>query len=318
METNWNQLIERYLQNELSEEGKNAFEQELQFNPELREELEMHQLIQSAAKRASQRNMIRQTGKMYLRNLRIKQFAVGVVVTTLTAAGIVYWIQTKHKSNTSLTENVSANSEVHASERNRSAVRIDNQPNQSGGKSSLIQPTDWQMAKETDFRSKTTLTGLKSAHSDFPQEVNGNAVVKGQGTGSSGDSLPAPKPTVAILGYTNDKLKGEVIETKVLNGAMDKNLLWIQKYDSVGKFNDLYCGYALVMDKAKFGFVDPEGKIFIPIKYDQIVVTTNIKSSKQKNKRQKKKVLYIPKRSGKDVKDCEEANGKISNEWIAY
>ena len=55
METNWNQLIERYLQNELSDEGKSAFEQELRINPELREELEMHQLIQSAAKRASQR-----------------------------------------------------------------------------------------------------------------------------------------------------------------------------------------------------------------------------------------------------------------------
>lgn len=318
METNWNQLIERYLQNELSEEGKNAFEQELQFNPELREELEMHQLIQSAAKRASQRNMIRQTGKMYLRNLRIKQFAVGVVVTAMTAAGIVYWIQTKHKPNRSLTEHVSAKSEADAGEQNHSAVRANNQSNQPGGKSSLIQPTDWQMAKETDFRSKTTLTGLKPTHAGFSEEVNSNAVLKEQETAFAEDSLPAPKPTVAILGYTNDKLKGEVIETTVLKSAVDKNLLWIQKYDSVGKFNDLYCGYALVMDKAKFGFVDAEGKIFIPIKYDQIVVTTNIKSSKQKNKRKKKKVLYIPKRSGKDVKDCEEANGKISNEWIAY
>lgn len=318
METNWNQLIERYLQNELSEEGTNAFEQELQFNPELREELEMHQLIRSAAKRASQRNMVRQTGKIYLRNLRIKQFAVGIVVTAMTAAGIVYWIQTKHKPNRSLTENVTAKSEAHTGEWSNHEIRIDNQPNQPGGKSSLIQPTDWQMANEMDSRSKTTLTGLKPVHAGFSKEVSSNTLVKEQGTGSAGDSLPAPKPTVTILGYTNDELKGEVIETTILKGVVDKKLQWIQKYDSVGKFNDLYCGYALVMDKAKFGFVDPEGKIFIPIKYDQIVVTTNIKSSKQKNKRQKKKVLYIPKRSGKDVKDCEEANGKISNEWIAY
>ena len=91
-------------------------------------------------------------------------------------------------------------------------------------------------------------------------------------------------------------------------------MLWVQKYDSVGKFNDLYCGYALVMDNSKFGFVDPDGKIFIPLIYDRLVVTTNIKSSKQKNKRQKKKVLYIPKRSGKDVKDCDEQIRKVSYE----
>lgn len=311
METNWNQLIERYLQNELSEEGKTAFEQELQINPELREELEMHQLIQSAAKRASQRTMVQQTGKLYLRNLRIKQFTIGIVGTAVAVAGIIYWINTRNDKTKPIVENASLkSSEEHTSEFTCRAYQINRQSNQTGGKSSLIQPTDWQTTGETNPRfasSAGKYTVHSQEHGYYGMVTNSSEMVKG-------DSVPAPRPTVAVLGYANEKQRNESIENQSTNNLAGRNMLWVQKYDSVGKFNDLYCGYALVMDKSKFGFVDPDGKIFIPLIYDQLVVTTNIKSSKQKNKRQKKKVLYIPKRSGKDVKDCDEQTTKFSYE----
>ncbi len=308
METNWNQLIERYLQNELSEEGKSAFEQELEVNPELREEMEMHQLIRSAAKRASQRTLIQQTGKLYLRNLRIKQLVLGIAGTAIVVAGIVYWINSKNNQTKQMTENASLkSSHENPSE---SAVRTDHnqQSNQPGGKSSLIQPTDWHETGETNPKYAAS-AGKHKLHS---RDHVYYGLVKNS-TDASADTLPAPRPTVAVLGYPKEKQPDGEPESPV-NNQIDRNMLWVQKYDSVGKFNDLYCGYALVMDKSKFGFVDPDGKIFIPLIYDQLVVTTNIKSSKQKNKRQKKKVLYIPKRSGKDVKDCNEQIMKVSYE----
>ncbi|WP_343634122.1 hypothetical protein [Fluviicola sp.] len=304
METNWNQLIERYLQNELSEEGKIAFEQELNTNPELREELEMHQLIQSAAKRASQRTMIRQTGKLYLRNLRIKQFTIGIVGTAIAVVGIIYWVNTKNSTKQTAENTAVETSKEQPSEWVCRAYQINHQSNQPGGKSSLIQPTDWQTNDGTNTRF-TSAVGRYSIHT---RENGYYGMVTATGE-SAEDSVAVTRPTVAVLGYTKENSKSEV-ESQMATTPAGKNMLWMQKYDSVGKFNDLYCGYALVMDKSKFGFVDPEGKIFIPLIYDQLVVTTNIKSSKQKNKRQKKKVLYIPKRSGKDVKDCEETNGK--------
>lgn len=311
METNWNQLIERYLQNELSEEGKIAFEQELQINPELQEELEMHQLIQSAAKRASQRTLIQQTGKLYLRNLRIKQFTIGIVGTAIAVAGIVYWIDSKKDKTKQAAENASFRS----SQENPSKLafrtdQINRQSNQPGGESSLIQPTDWQETGETNPKYAAA-AGKYKIHSENHSYYG---MVANSAETSKEDSLPVPRPTVTVLGYANEKQRNESVENQSLSAPVERNMLWLQKYDSVGKFNDLYCGYALVMDNSKFGFVDPDGKIFIPIIYDQLVVTTNIKSSKQKNKRQKKKVLYIPKRSGKDVKDCDEQIMKGSYE----
>lgn len=309
METNWNQLIERYLQHELSEEGKIAFEQELKVNPELREEMEMHQLIQSAAKRASQRTMIQQTGKLYLRNLRIKQFTIGIVGTAIAVVGIIYWINSKNSAADQRAENAFLKSEEKTSDLTCRGYQINHQSNQTGGKSSLIQPTDWQTTDETDSRF-----ALRTAPYNVHSREHGYYGMVSSSAETSGDSLPVPKPTVAVLGYANDKQHSEKIENQPENSPAGKNMLWVQKYDSVGKFNELYCGYALVMDNSKFGFVDPEGRIFIPLIYDQLVVTTNIKSSKQKNKRQKKKVLYIPKRSGKDVKDCDEQTTKVSYE----
>ncbi len=309
METNWNQLIERYLQNELSEEGKIAFEQELAGNEALREELELHQLVQSAAKRASQRVMVQQVGKSYFRNLRIKQFTIAGVLTIAATVGIVYWVQNKKTEDKSHQIN---QSEALSEKQNDLALSADestNQPNLSGDKSSLIHSSDSCSDQTADLKvsaSATLKKGIASGVNHTNIETNS---LKSVSQKSGIDTVSLPKPTTVVLGYTEDKSREEFIEAKGLPE-------WTKKYDSIGKFNDLYCGYALVMDKAKFGFVDNNGKVFIPLVYDQIIVTTNIKSSKQKNKRQKKRILYVPKRSGKDVKDCEEGRVVIKVEKL--
>lgn len=307
METNWNQLIERYLQNELSDEGRTAFEQELQVNPELREELEMHQLIQSAAKRASRRVMIQQAGKSYMHNLRIKQFTIGVFVAAVATVGIVYWTKSKKAPEPNEPKQVAV--VVHSKEIQEETGPQDtiiNQPTQTGDKSSLIQSSDWHAVEEERTRSTASFNSTKGKD-EIGNPVRRREVADlGQTikylSPFSVDSVPAAgKPTEVVLGYTDDE-----VETPYGNLKLSK------QYDSIGKFNDLYCGYALVMDEHKFGFIDYKGNEFIPLMYDEIVVTSNIKSSKNKRKGhfgrkgKKKKVLYIPKRSGKDVRDCEE------------
>jgi|GEM_PF-5964502 len=330
METNWNQLIELYLQNELSEEGRAAFEQQLQGNPELREELEMHQLIQSAAKRASQRMVIKQTGQAYLRNLRIKQFTIGVVVTAATTLGIIYWTQSKKPVETThpKQESVAQNKkEAHVSteveeETLPSGDTLINQPTQTGDKSSLIQSSDWKTVGERSTQSKVSLasnkTGNKVNQPVSAANKNGKAVLtkvdlKMDRRRLSLDTVSLVVKPIKVLAYTNDKLEGEVIVNnmgEVINsGRKNSSLIgtaWELQYDSIGHFNDLYCGYALVMNDSKFGFVDRKGNIFIPLIYDKIVVTSSIQSSKNKIRRKDKKVLYIPKRSGNEVQYCEE------------
>lgn len=307
METNWNQLIERYLQNELSEEGKTAFEEELATNASLREELELHQLVQAAAKRASQRVMVQQTGKMYFRNLRIKQFTITAVLTIAATVGIVYWVQREQAE--ANTENKNQ-AEVSPPKQSLAAEHASTgQPAFSGDKRSLIHSSDSCVETGTDSKSAAgvvsntnlnVLAGHSGARSYGMVDLHAqNASLKSQA-----DTMSLPKPTTVVLGYADDQQNEEstVIQAKKMPGAPE----WIRMYDSVGKFNDLYCGYALVMRDAKFGFIDNKGKLFIPLVYDEIVVTTNLKTSKQKDKRSKKKILYIPKRSGKDVKDCDE------------
>lgn len=96
METNWNQLIERYLENELSAEGKAAFEKELAQNARLQEELEMHQLVREGAKRAVQRHVIQQIGKHYHLRKKIVQGTIAVLVLSALTASL--WLVMSKKS----------------------------------------------------------------------------------------------------------------------------------------------------------------------------------------------------------------------------
>ncbi len=107
MENNWNQLIERYLNGELSAEGKEAFELELGKNQALQQEMELHQLTQNLIKRAAIRNMVVKRGKFH--HLKKKIITTSIVVLVVAAAITAAILLTK--SSTPNTEGDSGSSE---------------------------------------------------------------------------------------------------------------------------------------------------------------------------------------------------------------
>ncbi|WP_343748989.1 TonB family protein [Fluviicola sp.] len=104
MGANWNQLIERYLNNELSAEGKEAFETELKRNPELQKEFELHRLTHELIQRSSLRRLVEQSGKWFhLKKILVKGALVLAVAGILAAAGYVLLIR-NDQSKTEATE----------------------------------------------------------------------------------------------------------------------------------------------------------------------------------------------------------------------
>lgn len=96
METNWNQLIERYLNNELSAEGKTAFETELKQNQDLQKEFELHKLTKELIQRDSLRTLVKESGKWFHLKKLLVNSGIGLVVAGVLATAIylaVTWKQ---------------------------------------------------------------------------------------------------------------------------------------------------------------------------------------------------------------------------------
>ncbi|MNV02791.1 hypothetical protein D3C71_930310 [compost metagenome] len=95
MGTNWNQLIERYLNNELSTEGKAAFETELERNAELQKEFELHKLTRELIQRNSLRTLVKKSGKWFhLKKILINSGLALIVAGALATAIYVIATQT--------------------------------------------------------------------------------------------------------------------------------------------------------------------------------------------------------------------------------
>lgn len=96
-------LIEQYLNNELSEADKRAFEQRLAENDQLLQELLLQRQIHEGAKRAAQRTRIQQTAKRYhFRKNVIKGGIAVAIVSVITVAAI--WFSQRNSSEKSGTE----------------------------------------------------------------------------------------------------------------------------------------------------------------------------------------------------------------------
>ncbi|WP_300662203.1 hypothetical protein, partial [Fluviicola sp.] len=96
MGANWNQLIERYLNNELSAEGKAAFETELERNAELQAEFELHKLTRELIQRNSLRTLVKQSGKWF----HLKKILVNSGIALILAGALataIYVIATQMK-----------------------------------------------------------------------------------------------------------------------------------------------------------------------------------------------------------------------------
>lgn len=95
METNWNQLIERYLNNELSVEGKTAFETELKQNQDLQKEFELHKLTAELIQRNSLRSLVKESGKWFhLKKMILNSGIVLLIVGALAVAVYFFAIRT--------------------------------------------------------------------------------------------------------------------------------------------------------------------------------------------------------------------------------
>lgn len=88
METNWNQLIERYLNNELSAEGLTAFETELQKNTELQKEFELHKLTRELIQRNSIRRFVKESGKWFHMKKLLLKSALTLIIAGVIAVAI--------------------------------------------------------------------------------------------------------------------------------------------------------------------------------------------------------------------------------------
>ena len=88
MDSNWNQLIERYLNNELSAEGKTAFEAELNQNTELQKEFELHKLTTELIQRNSLRRLVRQSGKWFHAKKLFVKAGIGLIIAGVLAASV--------------------------------------------------------------------------------------------------------------------------------------------------------------------------------------------------------------------------------------
>jgi hypothetical protein len=108
METNWNQLIDRYLINELSAEGKTSFEKELEQNKELRQEFELHKLTKEIIQRDSLRNLVKQSGKWFHLKKVLVNSGIALVVAGTLAAVIYFAVTWKNdaSSNTNKPEQI--------------------------------------------------------------------------------------------------------------------------------------------------------------------------------------------------------------------
>ena len=88
MGANWNQLIERYLNNELSAEGKAAFEMELERNAELQKEFELHKLTRELIQRNSLRTLVQQSGKWFHLKKILVNSGIALIVAGILAAAV--------------------------------------------------------------------------------------------------------------------------------------------------------------------------------------------------------------------------------------
>ncbi len=278
METNWNQLIERYLENELSEEGRQAFEAELASNSELRDELEIHQTVRDGAARSAQRVQLASIGASYHRSVRMKQAGVAAAIVIgvgVTATVLFFGGKRSEKSVPKQEKPLTAS--VHTSVTAPETV--------SDSAVVAMEQLQTTIHRELSFvqraKRKYSLSFLDSLESEMMNRLLHKEVQKDDDEVSeTGDVIDSGEEN-----HTAEKLYDTLIRkgfpsrefwlVKKDNSygiANSKGLLVvIPKYDSIGKFDDLIPCLALVMDEKKFGFIDKTGKEVIPLVYDKVV-----------------------------------------------
>lgn len=208
MGANWNQLIERYLNNELSAEGKAAFETELERNAELQKEFELHKLTRELIQRNSLRTLVQQSGKWFhLKKILVKSGIALIVAGILATAIYVAITKQSEKDEPALIEK----SMIEKLDQYLAFDNIDPQYFQFTGESDVFLSESGVLLSLTDESFLLNGKSYKGEAVVQWQEVqNPSEIVKAGLSTMSGDRLLETQGMFSLNAFTPDGKKLEL------------------------------------------------------------------------------------------------------------
>lgn len=209
METNWNQLIERYLTNELSAEGKAAFEAELQQNKELQQEFELHQLTTEIIQRDSLRTLVKESGRWFHLKKMLLNSGIALVLAGVLATAVYFFvIRTNEAGDPAKEEQVLEQSMLEKLEKELSFDNIDPEYFQFTGKSDVFLSESGVLLSITD---ESFLLDGKSYQGEaiiqWQEAQKASDIVKAGLSTKSGDELLETQGMFSLNAFTPEGKK---------------------------------------------------------------------------------------------------------------
>ncbi len=209
METNWNQLIERYLNNELSAEGKTAFEAELKQNKELQQEFELHKLTTEIIQRDSLRTLVQESGRWFHLKKVLLNSGIALVVAGILAAAIYFFaVRTNERGDKTSEQQVLEQSLVEQMEESLSFSNIDPEYFQFTGKSDVFLSESGVLLSITD---ESFLLDGKSYKGEaiiqWQEAQKASEIVKAGLSTKSGDELLETQGMFSLNAFTREGKK---------------------------------------------------------------------------------------------------------------
>lgn len=217
METNWNQLIERYLNNELSAEGKTAFESELAKNTELQAEFELHKLTTEIIQRDSLRTLVQESGRWFHLKKVLVNSGIALVLAGVVAAAIYFFaFRTNEGGNKTTEQQVLQQSLVEQMEEALAFANIDPEYFQFTGKSDVFLSESGVLLSITD---ESFLLDGKSYQGEaivqWQEAQKASDIVKAGLSTKSGDELLETQGMFSLNAFTPEGKKLQLTDKGV-------------------------------------------------------------------------------------------------------
>ncbi|MCH2224819.1 MAG: hypothetical protein MK066_08630 [Crocinitomicaceae bacterium] len=222
MNPNITKIIEQYIEGALNEKDTIAFEQRMNTNKKLRDEVELQRSIHEGAKRASQRADVKKTGKRYHLSKGLKWLGlsiVGVVIIVSSALHFSGNSDTKSETKKENIENIKVSATKETSDINCETAKegienvepkekLNNLPVQyftipSNGDVVLSKdgvlisvPKNAFLLNGKPYTGKTIV--------QYQEAIDGGAIVKAGLSTMSGDKLLETQGMFAVEGFTED------------------------------------------------------------------------------------------------------------------
>jgi hypothetical protein len=274
METNWNQLIDRYLSRELSEDGKIAFDQLRKENPDFEQAYQLHCLVIEGVKRINQRLVIQQLGKTYHRTQKIKLYAL-IVVVLVALASLSYYFVNRSNKETPLDVPIT---HVPASEQTDiNEVKAQGNLNDKDGTSTQL--NNAEAGKNND----SMYNRLVDSKNSTIQKSNGkNGVYQENRTESREPTMIYFEPSKPMEELTPPKEQAY----KMINPSTDINRLPATKITKVYASFPINKSIRKVQIEGKFGAIDSLNNFVIQPIYDSLELIAWNKMTNEKGERE--------------------------------